>query len=137
MGALEQRADGLPPPVSGRVDVLLVAGEHSGDEHAARVLRELLAKQPGLKVCALGGPRLAGAGAQLLRDLTAGSAMGFAVLAKISHYRKLITDIVEWVDHWNDDPKPFIWHKTADEILDRLGRYYAAVTTTEFDSESA
>ncbi|MBP7482487.1 MAG: lipid-A-disaccharide synthase [Lacunisphaera sp.] len=86
----------LPPPAAGSVDLLVIAGEHSGDEHAARVLRELLARQPGLRVCALGGPRLAAAGAQLLQDLTAGSAMGFAVVAKIAHYKKLIADIVEW-----------------------------------------
>jgi lipid-A-disaccharide synthase len=89
--------DMLPAPSSGAVDLLVIAGEHSGDEHAARVVRQLLGKQPGLHVCALGGPRLAAAGAQLLQDLTAGSAMGFAVVAKISHYRKLIADIVDWV----------------------------------------
>jgi lipid-A-disaccharide synthase len=86
----------LLPPVSGGVDLLVVAGEHSGDEHAARMVRQLRGQHPGLKVCALGGPRLAAAGAQLLQDLTAGSAMGFAVIAKIAHYNKLIADIVEW-----------------------------------------
>jgi hypothetical protein len=30
-----------------------------------------------------------------------------------------------------------VWHKTADEILERLGRYCAAVTTTEFVDETA
>ncbi len=100
MGALEQRPDGLPPPTSGRVDLLFVAGEHSGDENAARVLRDLLARQPELRVCALGGPRLAAAGAQLLRDLTASSAMGFAVVTKISHYRKLIAEVVEWIGQY-------------------------------------
>jgi hypothetical protein len=25
--------------------------------------------------------------------------------------------------NWNDDPKPFVWHKTADEILDSLAAY--------------
>ncbi len=94
---VEKSATSLPPPATGRVDLLVIAGEHSGDEHAARMVRELLARQPGLRVCALGGPRLAAAGAQLLRDLTKGSAMGFAVIAKLSHYRKLIADIVEWV----------------------------------------
>ncbi len=89
-------SSGLPAPTGGQVDLLIIAGEHSGDEHAARVLRELRARQPGLRVCALGGPRLAAAGAQLLQDLTAGSAMGFAVIAKIAHYKKLIADIVEW-----------------------------------------
>jgi len=51
--------------------------------------------------------------------------------------KALAADIVEWVEHWNEDPKPFVWHKTADEILDRLGRYCAAVTNTEFNGESA
>lgn len=89
----------LPPPFAGSVDLLIVAAEHSGDEHAARMLRELLVLKPGLRVCALGGPRLAAAGAQLLRELTANSAMGFAVLSKLSHYRALIADIVQWVGH--------------------------------------
>lgn len=45
----------------------------------------------------------------------------------------LAADIVDWVEHWNDDPKPFVWHKTADEILDRLGRYCVDVTNTSID----
>ena len=88
---------GLPPPRDGPVDLLIVAGEHSGDEHAGRMLCDLRRHNPGLKVCALGGPRLTAAGAQLLRDLTASSAMGFAVLSKISHYRALIAEVVRWV----------------------------------------
>ncbi|MEO6124692.1 MAG: hypothetical protein ABIR32_13385 [Ilumatobacteraceae bacterium] len=48
----------------------------------------------------------------------------------------LSKDIVEWVAVWNDDPKPFIWHKTTDEILDRLGRYCADVTNTELPTET-
>jgi len=80
------------------VDVLIVAGEHSGDEHAARMVRDLRAQQPGCVVAALGGPRLAGAGAQLLRDLTATSAIGPGeVLRKISFFRALIAEIVRWI----------------------------------------
>ena len=30
----------LPPPAGGRVDLLVIAGEHSGDEHAARMVRD-------------------------------------------------------------------------------------------------
>jgi len=87
----------LPAPATGSVDLLIVAAEHSGDENAARMLRELLQRRPGLKVCALGGPRLAAAGAQLLRDLTAGSAMGFAVLSRLAYFHALIGGIVQWV----------------------------------------
>ena len=28
-----------------------------------------------------------------------------------------------WIEHWNNDPRPFTWHKTADEILDTLAAY--------------
>lgn len=28
-----------------------------------------------------------------------------------------------WITNWNDDPKPFVWHKTADEVLDSLAAY--------------
>jgi transposase len=32
-------------------------------------------------------------------------------------------DIRSWIEQWNADPKPFIWTKTADEILERLASY--------------
>jgi hypothetical protein len=35
-----------------------------------------------------------------------------------------------WADTWNQDPKPFIWHKSADDILQRLAGYCSAVNTT-------
>jgi transposase len=34
----------------------------------------------------------------------------------------LEADIRAWVKVWNDNPKPFVWTKTADQILARLGR---------------
>jgi transposase len=37
--------------------------------------------------------------------------------------RDLIASIRTWITNWNDDPKPFVWHKTADQILDSLGAY--------------
>jgi lipid-A-disaccharide synthase len=87
----------LPAPDGGKVDLLVVAAEHSGDQHAARMVRGVLDAQPECRVCALGGPALDSAGAQLLQDLTAQSAMGFAVLAKFSFYRALIAEVVRWV----------------------------------------
>jgi transposase len=35
----------------------------------------------------------------------------------------LNTDIRAWIQTWNDDPKPFVWTKTADEILESIARY--------------
>lgn len=37
--------------------------------------------------------------------------------------RDLTASIRTWIVGWNDDPKPFVWHKTADEILDSLAAY--------------
>ncbi|WP_405146956.1 IS630 family transposase [Sphaerisporangium sp. NBC_01403] len=32
-------------------------------------------------------------------------------------------DIRTWIDQWNDNPRPFVWKKTAEEILESLARY--------------
>jgi transposase/AraC-like DNA-binding protein len=32
-------------------------------------------------------------------------------------------DIREWIKTWNKDPRPFVWRKTAEEIIDSLARY--------------
>ncbi len=37
--------------------------------------------------------------------------------------RQLNADIRAWIDTWNDDPNPFVWTKTADQILDSIARY--------------
>ena len=37
--------------------------------------------------------------------------------------RDLNADIREWVNTWNENPRPFVWTKTADEILDSIARY--------------
>ena len=36
-------------------------------------------------------------------------------------------DIREWIATWNDNPRPFTWTKTADEILNSLADYLAKV----------
>src|SRR3954447_12003811 len=37
--------------------------------------------------------------------------------------RALNADIRAWIETWNDNPRPFVWTKTADEILDSIARY--------------
>ncbi|MBB4752176.1 IS630 family transposase [Actinoplanes lobatus] len=37
--------------------------------------------------------------------------------------RALEADIRAWITDWNQNPKPFVWVKTAEEILDSLARY--------------
>jgi transposase len=35
----------------------------------------------------------------------------------------LNADIRAWIDTWNDNPRAFVWTKTADQILDSIARY--------------
>ena len=37
--------------------------------------------------------------------------------------KDLQDSINTWIDRWNENPKPFTWHKTADDILDTLATY--------------
>jgi len=41
----------------------------------------------------------------------------------------LENDIRDWIATWNDNPRPFTWTKTADEILASLADYLAKVGT--------
>jgi transposase len=42
--------------------------------------------------------------------------------------RDLVASIRTWITNWNDDPRPFVWHKTADEILDSLAAYCGRIS---------
>ena len=37
--------------------------------------------------------------------------------------RDLQDSINAWIDNWNNDPEPFTWHKTADDILETMASY--------------
>jgi transposase len=43
--------------------------------------------------------------------------------------KELEASIAHWVDQWNEDPKPFVWHKSADEILETLATYCQRMTS--------
>ena len=40
----------------------------------------------------------------------------------------LEADIRAWTENWNEDPRPFAWTKTAEEILESLARYLAKIS---------
>lgn len=88
-------------PRAGDVDVLVVAGEHSGDQHAAKVVADLRLARPDLRIAAFGGPRLRAAGAQLLFDMTRFSAVGIVeILSAYPFYRRLFGRMVAWTTEW-------------------------------------
>ena len=43
----------------------------------------------------------------------------------------LEADVRTWIERWNTDPKPFVWKKTAEEILDSLARYLQRISGGE------
>ena len=42
--------------------------------------------------------------------------------------KELEASITDWIDTWNENPRPFVWHKSADEILDTLAAYCARIS---------
>jgi len=43
---------------------------------------------------------------------------------------ELEADLDAWITAWNQDPKPFVWTKTADEILDNLAGYLQRINNS-------
>ena len=41
----------------------------------------------------------------------------------------LVDAIETWAEHWNDNPTPFTWTKTADDIITKVRRGRTALTT--------
>jgi transposase len=41
--------------------------------------------------------------------------------------RALNADIRAWIETWNDNPRPYVWTKTADQILASIARYCARI----------
>lgn len=37
--------------------------------------------------------------------------------------RALNADIRAWIDTWNENPRPYVWTKTSDQILESIARY--------------
>ncbi len=40
---------------------------------------------------------------------------------------ELAADITAWAGTWNENPRPFVWTKSAEQILERLAAYCAAI----------
>ncbi|NUQ97967.1 MAG: hypothetical protein HOY79_15920 [Streptomyces sp.] len=61
--------------------------------------------------------------------------LGFGVFQIAAGVHKSVqaleTDIRRWIATWNTDPKPYIWTKTADDILERLAGYLKRIPDSE------
>ncbi len=69
--------------------LFIIAGETSGDEHGALLVRELKARRPTLRVVGGGGPRMAAAGAEIVVDTTPHATVGiFETLQRFGAYSR-------------------------------------------------
>jgi len=65
---------------------VVIAGEASGDMHAAHLVDEIRKRLPGATFSGLGGPRMATGGVDCYADLTTMAVVGFVEVIK--HYRE-------------------------------------------------
>jgi lipid-A-disaccharide synthase len=88
-------------PSDGEVDLLIIAGEHSGDELAAHMVKHLLEKHPQLKVAALGGEKLKQSGAKLVFNMVDHSVMGLVdVIKNYSFLKRLFNNTLDWIEKY-------------------------------------
>ena len=57
------------------------------------------------------------------------SALTTKKLKRSAHrnVKELAADILDWAATWNENPRPFVWSKSAEQILERLASYCAAI----------
>ncbi|NRA97140.1 MAG: lipid-A-disaccharide synthase [Planctomycetes bacterium] len=79
-----------PAAMVGGREVWIVAGEPSGDTHAAHLLAALARYAPDISFRGYGGPRMRDAGMDVLHDLASDAIMGvFPVVAALPRIRRL------------------------------------------------
>jgi len=75
-------------------EVLFIAGEASGDLHAAGVAEELGRLRPELKMSGIGGPRMKAAGVELFANYDEMSVMGFVeILTHLPRHFELLAEM--------------------------------------------
>ena len=42
--------------------------------------------------------------------------------------KELTESINKWIEHWNENPTPYVWIKTADQILESLSGYMKRIS---------
>ncbi len=77
--------------------LLVLAGEVSGDQHAAALVRALRARLPGLQCYGMGGEALRAAGVETRFDLKDLAVMGiWEVLLRQRFFRRVLREMADW-----------------------------------------
>ena len=85
-------------PPDGEVDLLVVAGEVSGDEHGSELVSGLLKRHPDLKISAVGGGELEKKGAHLVYPLVEHAVVGFfEVFKNFQTFKQIFSATIKWI----------------------------------------
>lgn len=86
-------------PANGPCDLLVIAGEASGDEHASRLVQDLLHARPECKISALGGDELRRVLGNQVFPLAEHAVVGLMeVLKNYRLFRNLFDSTLEWIE---------------------------------------
>ena len=84
------------------VDLLLIAGEHSGDELAADLISELKINNPNLSIVGIGGTKMEALNVPLLFNLVNFSVFGFTdVLKNYLFFKTLLANVLDWIQEFS------------------------------------
>ena len=72
-------------PMDAPLQIMIVAGEASGDMHGAKLVAAMREQAPNLAVCGIGGPALTEQGVEILYDSSRLAVVG--IIEVISHFR--------------------------------------------------
>lgn len=87
-----------PNPSPESRSLFFIAGEASGDAHAADVIRALKARAPDVHCLGAGGPKMRDAGMELLLDLTEHAVLGLVeVLRNYCKFRRFFYQLLDVV----------------------------------------
>ncbi|KTD63513.1 lipid-A-disaccharide synthase [Legionella shakespearei] len=83
--------------------VVIIAGEESGDIHAASLIKQLKSAHPDIKISGIGGKHMDAAGAELISDL---ARYGVTGLTEVVRYLKILRDAFLAIKKHLNDSKP-------------------------------
>lgn len=84
----------MQQPFESSKHIVMVAGEESGDQHAATLIRELQERSPEIKISGIGGTHMRQAGAHLIHDLARYGVTGFS---EVFRYFRIIKKAMQQI----------------------------------------
>ncbi|MFU8780081.1 MAG: lipid-A-disaccharide synthase [Kiritimatiellia bacterium] len=89
--------------------IMIIAGEHSGDMRAAEIIAAINRNTPGLKWFGIGGPRMRQLGVETRHDIEEMAVMGIGeVLRRYPFFRRTLHEMIAWAEERKPDLALFV-----------------------------